>query len=156
MSYPFAFYTSHCQFYIFDKGAPSETDLITMWTKEASDDRLITGKSILVAITECYGPVKGELYLLEHENSGLSLDEYDHIVEAGLEFKSGIIQILACPTNSVHLELSVSPGKYRVRIYSSNLASVIGDDGDDFYRVEIWPDKTTERRVLKRYCRPGQ
>jgi len=156
MNYPFAFYTSHCQFYIFDKDAPTESDLITIWTKEAHSDRLIVGKSILVAITEFYGPVRGELNLVENANNDLSLDEYDHIVEAGLEVKSGIIQILDCPTNGVHLELTVIPGIYRARIYSSNLASVVGDEGEDFYKVEIWPGTTLERRVLKRFSRAGQ
>ena len=156
MSYPFAFYTSHCQFYICDKSSPRETGSEDFWTESAFNDRLAIEKGILGVGAECYGPVKGELVLLEVANDRLNFVEYDHTVEAGLEVKSGMIQILDCPTSGVELELKVIPGIYRVRVYSSNLASVIGDEGDDFYKVEIWPDKALERRVLKRFSRTEQ
>ncbi len=153
MSFPFAFYTSHCQFYVYDKGSPAETGSDEFWTESALDDRLALEKGILGVGTECYGPVKGELLLLEVANDEVNFEEYDHIVEAGLEVKSGIIQILDCPTSGVELELEVTPGIYMVRIYSSNLASVVGDEGDDFYKIEIWPGTTLSRRVLKRFMR---
>jgi hypothetical protein len=51
------------------------------------------------------------------------------------------------------LEVKVKPGKYRVRIYSSNLAGGDMDEveGKDYYKIEIWPDENMERKVLKRY-----
>lgn len=58
-----------------------------------------------------------------------------------------------CPNSSVELEVKVKPGNYRVRVYSSNLDTVIDDDGDDYYKIEMWPDDNMERKVLKKYVR---
>ena len=151
MQYSLAFNTSHCQFYIYDKNSSGNTASNTFWTEDAYNDRLATEDGILGIGTECYGPVKGELYLLSEPRNYMNLDQYDHVVEAGIEIKSGVIQILDCPNSSVELEVNVIAGRYRVRIYSINLASVDGDEGDDFYKIEIWPSTAVERKVLKRY-----
>lgn len=147
------FYTSHHQFYIYDKDSAGDTGSENFWTEDASNDRLVTEDGILGIGTECYGPVKGEVSLLGMPRSNLNLDEYDHIVEAGIEVTSGIIQVIDCPSSNIELELNVNPGTYRVRIYSLNLASVEYDEGNDFYKIEIWPDTEMKRMVLKRYNR---
>lgn len=95
--------------------------------------------------------IQGELILLDSKNGNIEYSQYDHIVESGLNLKSGILQVLDCPNSNVELEIKVNPGKYRVRIYSLNLNSVVGDSGDDYYKIEIWPDVNMERIVLKQY-----
>jgi hypothetical protein len=151
MKYPFKFYTTNHQFYIYDKSSPSDTSSDNFWTQAAYDDRLAIENGILGIGTECYGPVKGEVNLLDAPNTYVNFNDYDHIVEAGIKINSGTIQILNCPDSNIELELFVDPGIYKVRIYSSNLSSVEGDEGNDFYNVEIWPDTEMVRRVLKRF-----
>jgi hypothetical protein len=155
MKYQLEFYTQYSQFYICDKDSENDTGAKSFWTNEAFNDRLAVGTGVLGIGTECYGPIKGELILLDSSESITDNNEYDHIVEGGLEINSGIIQVLDCPNSIVQLELPVTPGTYRVRVYSSDLASVEGDEGDDFYKIEIWRGLNTERKVLKRYSRPG-
>jgi hypothetical protein len=128
-----------------------DTESGEFWTDEAFDDRLAKEFGVIGVGTECYGPVKGELVLLDKENTDLDLKLYDHIVEAGLRIDSGIIQIKDCPNSSVELEINVKPDSYRFRIYSSNLSSVDGDEGDDFYRIEVWKDLNLDKKVIKRY-----
>jgi len=78
-------------------------------------------------------------------------------VEGGLEIRSGILQVQDCLSSEVELEVKVNPGKYRVRIYSLNLDSVAGnDEGDDHYKIEIWPDVNMERTILKQYPLPSE
>jgi len=151
MKFPLDFYTSYSQFYIYDKDSEGATASDTFWTNDAFNDRLAIETGVLGVGTECYGPVKAELEILNMSANVTDPDGYDHIVEAGIEVKSGIIQIINCPDWTVQLEVEVDPGFYRARIYSSNLASVEGDEGDDFYRIEIWLDKNMARKVLKRY-----
>ncbi|QHS57691.1 hypothetical protein GWR56_19870 [Mucilaginibacter sp. 14171R-50] len=151
MKHQIDFYTSYNQFYITDKDAGGATNSDKFWTTEAFTERLAVEDGILGVGVECYGPVKGEVYLLNSSNDTTILDEYDHIVEAGIEIKSGVIQIMDCPNSNVELELRVEIGLYRVRIYSCNLASVDGDEGEDYYKIEIWPDAKMERKVLKQY-----
>jgi hypothetical protein len=147
--YKIDFYTSHHQFYIYDKFSHSNTS--DFWKNGAFEDRLAIETGVLGVRTESYGPIKGELFLLENENEKIDSNLYDHIVEGGFHVNSGIMQILDCPTSSVELEIKVKPGRYRVRIYSSDIANCNDDDCGDFYKIEVWPGQNLQRKVLKRY-----
>jgi hypothetical protein len=147
------FYTSYHQFYIRDKESTQDTGEGDFWTEDATYFRLAIGDGILGVGLECYGPVKGELVLLDGKNDNIDFDQYDHIVEGGLSVKSGILQVVDCPNSNVELEVEINPGAYRARVYSLNLASVIDESGDDYYIIEIWPDTNMKRSVLRQYCR---
>ncbi len=151
MKYPLSFDTSYHQFYIYDRGSQGNTNSSSFWTDETFNDRLAVEEGILGVGTECYGNVKAELQILEIDDNNEDLSCYDHIVEAGLEIKSGIIEVMDCPTSKVELAVVVSPGFYKVRIYSLNLSSVVDDNGDDFYLIKIWPELNLQKKVLKRY-----
>lgn len=146
------FYTEYRQFYICDKDSPQLTDSDNFWTEEAISDRLAIENGILGVGTECYGPVKAKLDLIDKENNSYDIKNFDHIVEGSIKIESGILQVLPCIDNIVVLQINVQPDTYRVRIYSSKLSTVIGDDGDDFYFIEIWPDKWSDRKVIKKYA----
>jgi hypothetical protein len=150
-SYRRDFDTSYHQFYILDKDSPSDTDSNTFWTEESHQDRLAIGTNILGVSTGCYGNVKSLIKLLEIEPV-VELDKYDHIVEASIFITSGILQIIPCvSSDDAELELKLPIGEYCIRINSGNLASVVGDEGEDFYVVQIWPSEKRKRNVLKRF-----
>lgn len=151
MRHPLNFYTSCNQFYLYDKDSAGATDSSNFWTQVAFEQRLAIEEGIIGVGTECYGPVKGELTVLDAPNNDFNTDLYDHIVEGSIEIRSGILQVLECPSSTIELELAVEPGLYRVRAYSSNLQSVDGDEGDDYYVVEMWPAPYDTRTVLKQY-----
>lgn len=153
MKYPLNFYTEYHQFYIQDRISEGKTDSDDFWTEAAHNNKLAVENGIVGVGTECYGPVKGELIILDSANDSFDINLYDHIVEGSIELKSGTLQVANCTWFDIELELKLEPGTYRIRVYSSNLASVVGDEGDDFYKIEIWPDIMLERRVLKRYMR---
>lgn len=155
MNYKLNFYTQYHQFFISDKEAEKRTEEGDFWTELATNLRLAVGEGILGVGLECYGPFKGELVFLDTKNEQKDLDQYDHVVEGGLNVKSGTLQILDCPNFNIELEVEVKPGTYRARIYSSNLSSVVEDSGDDFYKIEMWPDRNMERVVLKQYSGVG-
>ncbi|MGN6495155.1 MAG: hypothetical protein ACTHLE_24420 [Agriterribacter sp.] len=151
MNHTLNFGTSNYQFYITDKNFSQYTGDSNFWTDDAIRCRLAVGEGILGVGLECYGPFKGELILLDKKRDDVEYSHYDHIVEGGLNIKSGILEVLDCPNSNVELEVKVSPGSYGVRIYSLNLDSVEGDAGNDYYIIEIWPGINTERKVLKQY-----
>lgn len=148
----FDFYTSYNTFYIGDSKA-----LLKARTENQEDklltDRLIANNDLLTARTGSYGHIRGELFILETENKSIDLEKYDHIVEGGLEVTSGKLQISDCPNYIVEMAIGINNGRYKVRIYSSNLASTDIDenDGNDRYRIEVWPDGGQEIKVIKRY-----
>lgn len=149
MKYLLDFYTQYNQFYIVDKSFPVKTDG-DFWSESAYEDRLAVNEGILGVGTECYGPVKGEINIVEIANNAYDSSSYDHIVEVSIEIKSGVLEVQDCPTSSVQLAISLTAGFYTVRIYSSNLESVDGDEGDDYYKIEIWPSNKKLKEVLKR------
>lgn len=149
----FEFYTEYHQFYIEDssddkKGDAASTDF---WSEDAFSGRLALTNKIIGIGTQCYGNVKGEIEILTKPNNVIDYSKYDHIVEGGINIQSGEMQILNCTSRNLEMSLKLVPGTYRVRVYSSNLASVIDDDGDDYYRIEVWPSDDIERKVLKQY-----
>lgn len=146
------FYTSHRQFYIYDKGSPMSTDSDEFWSDTAFSNRLAAEDGILGVGTECYGPVKGEIEFLNSSPGAEDFAKYDHVVEGDLQVKSGVLQIIDCPTGAVEFEKMLSPGNYRVRIYSMNLDSVNGEDeGDDYYRIEVWEGVPEGVKLYKEY-----
>jgi len=151
MHYSLNFYTSYNQFYLYDKHSVGATDSNNFWTQEAFEQRLAIEEGIIGVGTECYGPVKGELTVLAAPNNNFDPELYDHIVEGSIEIRSGVLQVLECPSSTVELEVAVEPGTYRIRAYSSNLQSVEGDEGDDYYIIEIWRAPFNTRTVLKQY-----
>ncbi len=151
MNHKLKFDTSHHQIYIKDKESSQDLGDNNFWTGDATYSRLAVGDGILGVGLECYGPFKGEITLLDNKNNNIEYNQYDHIVEGGIDMKSGTLQILDCPHSNVEFEIKINPGKYRARIYSLNLASVLDDSGDDYYKIEMWPDTPMERAVLKQY-----
>lgn len=149
MEFKLNFNTQYSQFYLSGDNISPDSD----WDEQGYNDRLGIFKNLLVVYTECYGNVRGEINILTKENVEINYNLYDHIVEGGLEIKTDKIQILDCPNSSVELEIPIQSGLYRVRVYSSNLSSVDGDDGDDYYKIEIWKDDNLERKVLKKYIK---
>lgn len=149
-SYTLNFYTTYHQFYLTDKHSPFRTDSDDFWTKDASEDKLAIEEGVIGVGTECYGPVKGELYLLDSKSIIEDFGVYDHVVEGSIDVKSGILQIFPCPFNESVLEIKLDPGTYRVRVYSTGLETVEFDEGDDFYKIEIWRQEYTARKVLKK------
>lgn len=148
----FDFYTSHHQFYIYDKF--SEDNSSDFWSDQAYSERLAIGTGLLGISTESYGQIKGEINLLEQDNITFDIGNYDHIVEGSLDINSGVLQILNCPNSCVELELVVTPGIYRVRVYSKNLASYLEEiNENDYYKIEVWPDRYLDRKVLKQFPR---
>lgn len=153
MKYQLNFYTSHHQFYILDKDVEAATDSPNFWNKAAFESALAMERGVIGIGTECYGHVKAELELFETEPPITDFDKWDKITEGGIKIQSGYLQVQACVSSDIELELSVGKGSYRVRVYGANLASVVGDDGDDFYRIEIWRDDNLKRKVVKKYAK---
>lgn len=153
MRFNLDFYTSHHQFYISDKGAP-QFNANNLWTEQAYIAKMALDERFIAVLTRSYGNIKAELVLSE-EQPKVSMDErYDHIVEGSIESKSGLLQVLDCPTSSLIKNIKITPGLYRIRVYSLNLDSDYNDEDDanDRYKIEIWPeDSMRELEVFKQH-----
>ncbi len=156
MKHSFNFQTQYNQFYIVDKENKSEFDPGSYWSEEAYDAKLALANGFAAIGTHSYGNIKGEIELLQTPPEHIDYKLFDNIVEGGINISSGELQILDCPNSEVEFSLKVHPGKYRLRVYGSNFASVKEPDlphdtDNDFYRIEIWPDSNMDRKILKQH-----
>lgn len=143
------FYTSYNQFYIVDKGSLQDTNLFNFWTEEAFDARLAIKTGVVGVRTACYGPVKASLAILLKPATNPDFISPDHVVEGSLFVESGYLYVLDCPNMAVELELNISPGLYRIRVSSYNLNTVEGDEGNDFYQIELWPTDEENTMIIR-------
>jgi len=153
--YRLDFFTKHNQFYLCDSAYKSNTGSNTFWTPEAYHDRLGVDYDILGIGIESYGHVKADLEILDSADPQTDFSRYDHVVEAGITIQSGLLQVLNFPDYKSYLKLIITPGKYRVRVYSSGLNNVDpeADEGQDHYKITMWPDSRMERKVLKQFMK---
>ena len=153
--YKLDFFTSNNQFYLCDSAYKGSTGSPDFWTPDAYKARLSTAYDILGISTESFGHIKAELEVLDQADTQTNFNKYDHVAEAGITIQSGLLQVLNFPQYKSCLKLIIAPGKYRVRIYSSGLANVDteADEGQDYYRIAMWPDNNMERKVLKQFVK---
>lgn len=151
MQYNLDFRTFYGQFYLFDKDKEGATDSPNFWSKAALESGLALEKGVIGVGIASYGRVRLEVELFDIAPPVLDFDKWDRITEGSINIRTGYIQILDCPNSEVQLEIKVEKGAYRVRLYGANFASVVGDEGDDFYRLEIWATPYEKRNVLKKY-----
>ena len=145
-------YAGYHQFYIQDEKAVGSTGSIDFWTKDAFNNMLAVNPGIVGIVTGSYGDVQVELEV--HElRPGSETDSWDHIVEAAINLSSGNLIICGCPDPEEVSRISLAPGVYRVRVCYGNLNSVIDEEGQDHYKLYLWPDSFCNPEVLKRWER---
>jgi hypothetical protein len=151
MTYKLNFSTAYRQFYLFDKDCEGDTGAPNFWSKTALASGLALEKGVIGVGIASYGLVRLTIEVLDSAPPILDFETWDRITEGPIKIKTGCLQVLDCPNSAVQLELNVENDTYRVRVYGANFASVVGDEGDDFYRIEVWKAPFEKRRILKKY-----
>lgn len=147
----FELFADYRQFYLWDLADPSASLASVDFTDETVERRLATGLNVVVVQPERNMDVPVELEVHDSEppyDSAL----WDHIAECSLELPTGRLEIHECTGGSV-ARLEVEPGTYRVRSFHSGFATISrnGLDGEDYYRVVMWPSPPEECQVLKQW-----
>lgn len=146
----YTLFADYFQFYIQDEHA--DGNLGDAWTEQAVNDllALAPGTIGVGTVRDMDVPVEVEI-LNVPPNNNLSL--WDHVMECGIDVPSGRLVIAGCTDYFPDAaRLDVAPGKYRARIYYGGLNSLSEDglDGDDHYRIALWPGDDQGRHVIKR------
>jgi uncharacterized damage-inducible protein DinB len=149
-SHSLHFFTEYYQFYVVDKSSPYKTDSDRFWTTEANEDRMAVEENLLGISVAKYAKIDVTVNLHDTKPKD-NFESYDHIVEASIALPTGVLQIKNCTDNEIQLELRLTPGIYTVRSCSAQLSTVEGDEGNDFYVLDIYPSDTRERTVLKKF-----
>jgi hypothetical protein len=159
----YSVYASYHQFYLRDRQAPPDEGRPDFWTREAFAARLALGRGVIGVGTESNGDVRVTVEARNTEPPADDLDAWDHVVEGPLEVTSGRMIVHGVDDTGMEdtdpqvraRQFSLPPGSYRVRVYGAGFSTVVNEEGDDTYRLLIWPAPAAERRVLKQAPVPG-
>jgi len=144
-------FADYFQFYLQDE--QSGASLADAWTEEANRRRLAVapdGCGVGVGTARNMTvPVRVEVRS-RPPRGGLRL--WDHVVECSIHVPSGRLVVAGCTDyfpNAARID--VAPGWHRARVYYGGLKSVSPDrlEGEDHYRVALWPAPPSVVMVLK-------
>lgn len=152
----FRIFADYCQFYIQDEDA--QGDLSSSWTEEAVAQLLALAPGTIGVGTVRNMEVPVELELCASAPSA-DLDMWDHVNECSIDVPSGRLVVAGCTDyfpNAARVE--VRPATYRARIYYGCLDSLSEDglEGDDQYKIVLWPAPVEDLRVLKQRQHVGK
>jgi hypothetical protein len=150
----FTVYADYHQFYVEDaEGDVAQSAAPEFWSQEAFNRGLAVARDMIAVGTARYGVVQVEFGIVGSE-PGAELDAWDQVNECSIELHSGTVLVRGCTQDADSAErFQVSPGTYQVRVFYENLDTddTDAEDGDDRYRVVLWPGEVIAPRVLKMY-----
>lgn len=147
-SFELTLLADYFQVHVWDDGG--QVDLGEAWTEEAVSRGLAVDDGIVGMGTarNLEVPVAVTIYPEPPELQG----DADSVVEADLECISGRVVVMGCTDYGPDaLRIHVPPGWYRVRASARGLRTVRenGLEGDDEYRIDLWPAAPTGVTVVK-------
>ena len=147
--YEYELFADYFQFYLQDE--PVGGNLGDSWTEEAVARLLAIapGTVGVGTVRNMNVPVVVEVHDAEPTHD---FDAWDHVTECGLEVSSGVIVVAGCTDYFPEAaRIEVPTGQYRVRVSYGDLNSLSDDglDGNDHYRVQLWPGIATKPTVIK-------
>lgn len=148
--YKFDLFADYHQFYLQDEGIDDDLPPEN-WTDEAIENgAVLTPGTIWVQTARNMNvPVTIEVRDFMPDES---LSDWDKVFECSINFSSGKIVVAGCTEylpDAARIE--VVPGPYRARICHGGLVTLQEDglEGDDHYKVILWPVPLTEPSRLK-------
>jgi hypothetical protein len=154
--YELELFADEYQFYLQDDGARGDTASSDFWSDEALERQLAVDRDIVaVGTVRTYTlPVTVEV---RDGAPNDSLQGWDLVSEVSMSISSGRLIVYGCCGYSPEdPRLSVAPGTYRLRAYLGGLGTVSTDEteGNDHYKVVLWPEKYAPPALLKEWSHP--
>ena len=143
-------FADYHQFYLWDSGM--NPDAPETYTDEDIQRRIKTGSNVVVIQPERDMNVPVTIEIYESEPS-VDLNPWDHVAEASLHLPTGNLQVHECTGGPV-ADFQLNPGWYRVRSMHGGFDTIatVGTDGNDFYKVALWPADAADVVVLKQWA----
>jgi hypothetical protein len=143
-------FADYFQFYLQDESV--DGNLGESWTPEAVDRLLaLTHGAIGVGtVRNVTVPVDIEIAV---DEPAYKIEDWDQINECSIDLPTGCIVVAGCTDYFPEAaRVRVKPGTYRARVFYENLSSLHNDglQGDDRYKVVLWPAPSSSIVVVKR------
>jgi hypothetical protein len=147
-------FADYFQFYIQDEQAPG--DLSESWTPDAVERLLAIAPGCVGVgtVRNTHVPVTVEV---AEAAANEDLSPWEQVNECSIDLPSGRLVIAGCTDyfpDAAQMELD--RGTYRVRICYENLKSITanGLEGNDHYRLVLWPAPQEPLTILKQRTKP--
>lgn len=128
-------YASYFQFYLQDsKSKQNQEEICTDANFEKS---LGVGNQMIVINTARYADVEVKLCLFNNEPK-LDKNDAEKVNECSIKINNKIK--LGNEVSSDWTEYDIDKGIYRVRILYKKLSTVVADNGNDAYHIEMWAE----------------
>lgn len=147
--YHFDLFADYHQFYLQDEAVFG--DLSESWTEKATDRLLAVAPGTIGVgtVRDMEVPVEVEVHDSEPTEG---FDKWDHVNECSIDIRSGVVVIAGCTDYFPDAaRICIPRGAYRARVFYGKLESLSNDglEGDDHYRVVLWPGNHSATVVLK-------
>jgi len=142
-------FADYFQFYVCD--GQSETDTGMLWDQIATDRMLAAGPDLVAVGTARNMDVPVTIEILSREPAS-DVADWDQVIECGVMFASGTVMAFGCTDYRPDAaRFAVEPGTYRARVSYADLDDLSDDglDGNDRYRVQLWPGPAGPIAVIK-------
>jgi hypothetical protein len=143
-------FADYFQFYLQDEGV--HEDWGAFWTDETLERMLAVGDCSIGIATMRNMSVP--VAIAVHDDAPeADFHEWELVNECSFRVRTGRVMVLGCTegTPQERARFSLPPGSYRVRVSYVGLDTLSDDalDGDDFYRLQIWPAPPAPTLTLK-------
>jgi hypothetical protein len=139
MVYEFELLADYHQFYLQDESAPEEPE--PGWTDAEVAAGLSVGPSVIRVGTARNTTVPVAIEVLEAEPAG-DATAWDRVNDCAIDLPSGRLVVAGCTDYLPDAaRIALRPGAYRARVYYGGLGALSADglEGEDRYRVALWP-----------------
>jgi len=142
-------FADYYQFYLQDEQAKG--DLSQAWTEQAVE-RLMALAPATVGVGTVRNMTVPVTIEVRRSEPADDLEAWDQVNDCSIEVSSGRLVVAGCTDYFPDARrVVVPPGCYRVRLFYGKLDRLSEDEleGDDLYRVVLWPGDPAEPRVIK-------
>lgn len=141
-------FADYFQFHLWDRR--HHPDDLGIFTEEECARHIKVAPHAVVIMPVRNMTVSVEIEVRADAPSAPNLDEWDHIVDVSLVLPSGELEVEGWQEQPIDL-IVLEPGSYRVRALFAGLDTLSDDglNGDDRYRLVIWPAPEAALVILK-------
>jgi hypothetical protein len=152
-SYRFELWTDHFQLYLQDWAAQPDTSVI--WNDQTIAQRIAVAEGLVAVGTQRYGGRTEVTVELCDSQPTYSADDWDHIVHTSIAVHSHTLMLYSPERgHQGDAQVHVEPGIYEVLVFYGNIEGFADEndlEGEDHYRLALWPGKPMEMHMIKTY-----